>query len=101
MRAPYLAIGGDEMFTMLQEQGFKYDCSMPSRRFGYDYLDQGIWPFTLDYSESPMDCQIEPCPKCSYPGLWVQPMLEFDDGWIGSTGDPNHGAPCSMLDACL
>lgn len=102
MRAPFLATGGEEQFTMLQEQGFEYDCSMPSRAYGVDNLDTGIWPFTLDYDGfSTMDCQIGPCPKCSYPGIWVQPMLELEDGWLGSGGDPDHGSPCSMVDACM
>ena len=24
------------------------------------------------------DCEIKPCPTCSYPGLWVQPMLDLE-----------------------
>ena len=48
------------------------------------------------------DCPVSPCPTCDYPGLWVQPMLDLEDRWIGA--DPNHpnnGMPCSMLDACI
>ena len=34
-RAPFLQLGGDEMFTALQDDGFKYDCSWASRDYGY------------------------------------------------------------------
>ena len=45
MRAPFLQIGGDEMFSMLQEEGIEYDCSMPTRT----YSESGLFPHTLDY----------------------------------------------------
>jgi len=34
-RAPFLQLGGDEMYTALKEDGFKYDCSWASRDYGY------------------------------------------------------------------
>ena len=46
-----------------------------------------------------MDCQIEPCPQCSFPGIWSQPILDFEDG---RSGLPNgQGYPCGMTDTCL
>ena len=46
-----------------------------------------------------MDCQIEPCPKCSFPGIWSQPILDFEDA---RSGLPNgQGYPCGMTDTCL
>ncbi|XP_023332330.1 uncharacterized protein LOC111704337 isoform X1 [Eurytemora carolleeae] len=100
-RAPFLQLGGDEMFTALQQDGFKYDCSWASRDYGYLKLDVGLFPYTLDY-ETVQDCPVEPCPTCSYPGLWVQPMLDLEDRWIGADPThPNNGMPCSMLDACI
>ena len=41
MRAPFLQIGGDEMFQMLEDNQFEYDCSMPTR--------QKLFPYTFDY----------------------------------------------------
>merc|ERR1712172_320762 len=53
-----------------------------------------------DY-KSVQDCPIEPCPQCSHPGLWEQPMIDLEDEWIGANPQtPNNGNPCSMLDAC-
>jgi len=100
-RAPFLQMGGDEMFTALYKHNFMYDCSWVSRDYGYLDLDSGLFPYTLDF-KSTQDCPILPCPECSYPGLWVQPMLDLEDNWIGA--DPNHpdnGMPCSMLDGCI
>jgi len=100
-RAPFLQIGGDEMFTALSKMGFSYDCSWASRNFGYLDLDVGLFPYTLDY-KTIQDCPIAPCPKCSYPGFWVQPMLDLEDNWIGANPQyPDNGMPCSMLDGCI
>ena len=48
-----------------------------------------------------MDCQIAPCPKCSFPGVWVQPMLDLEDNWFDADGDSTYGNPCAMLDSCM
>ena len=101
IRAPFLQGGGDDMFKMMAENDFLYDCSAPSRAYGYTNLQYGRWPFTYDYY-SDMDCQIAPCPKCSFPGIWSQPILDFEDGRVGENpGDLEHGYPCSMTDTCL
>ena len=86
------------MFMMMQEKGFKYDASAPSRAFGYEYLNYGRYPYTFDYKND-MDCQIEPCPHCTFPGIWSQPLLDFDDGRDNPT-NPDHGYPCAMTDTC-
>jgi len=98
VRTPYLQSGGDEYFQMIMDKGFEYDCSAPSQLFGYQNLAYGRWPYTYDYY-SDMDCQIEPCPQCSFPGIWSQPILDFEDG---RSGLPNgQGYPCGMTDTCL
>ena len=72
-----------------------------SRVFGFDNLENGPWPHTFDY-ESTMDCQIEPCPDCKFPGIWSQPLLDLEDNWYGSNPqNPDQGQPCSMLDSCM
>lgn len=100
-RAPYLQMGGDEMYKGLSENGFKYDCSWVSRDFGYQHLDNGLFPYTMDF-DSIQDCEVGPCPTCSFPGFWVQPMLDLEDNWFGSNPlHPDWGQPCSMLDGCI
>jgi len=100
VRAPFLQGGGDAMYQMLQNKGFMYDCSAPSRLFGYTDLQYGRYPYTLDYYND-MDCQIQPCPNCAFPGVWSQPMLDFEDDRTGVNPiDPDHGFPCSMTDTC-
>jgi len=100
MRSPFLQGGGDNMYTMLENNNFKYDCTWPTRKFGYLNAVQGLYPYTLDY-KTVQDCPIEPCPTCSHPKLWVQPMLDLEDEWIGANPQkPDNGMPCSMLDAC-
>ena len=99
-RAPFLQGGGDVQMNMMQKLGFEYDSSMPSQTYGYLNLEQGRWPYTLDYKakEISENCQVEPCPVCSHPGIWTQPMLDLEDSLIGPDG---NGYPCSMLDSCL
>merc|ERR1712181_24539 len=99
-RSPFLQGTGDTMYGVLQEENFHYDCTWPTRAFGYMDAEQGLYPYTLDY-KSVQDCPIEPCPQCSHPGLWEQPMIDLEDEWIGANPQtPHNGNPCSMLDAC-
>jgi len=97
-RAPFLQGGGDTMFTMLENNNFKYDCTWPTRRYGYVDAMDGLYPYTLDY-KSVQDCPIEPCPKCSHPKIWEQPLIDLEDEWY--IDGFNGGQPCSMLDACV
>jgi hypothetical protein len=100
IRAPFLEIGGDQQWTMMQEDGFLYDSSMPSLEYGYTNLENGRWPHSFDY-RSTMDCVIPPCPTCSYPGIWSQPILDLEDAWTEANANtPDQGEPCSMLDSC-
>jgi len=100
-RAPYLQGGGDPMYEMLRENGFSYDCTWPTRTYGYLDATNGLFPYTLDY-KSIQDCPIEPCPKCSHPGIWVQPMIDLEDEQLGvNPMYPDNGMPCSMLDGCV
>jgi len=100
-RAPFLQGGGDKMFQMLAENNFEYDCSWPTRKFGYLDAEAGLYPYTMDF-KTVQDCPIKPCPECSYPSLWVQPMIDLEDDWIGSNPNfPHNGNVCSMLDGCV
>ena len=46
MRAPFLAIGGDTMFSVLRKFGMTYDSSMPI----YDNTPPSF-PYTMDYRQ--------------------------------------------------
>ncbi|XP_076325918.1 uncharacterized protein LOC143233508 [Tachypleus tridentatus] len=86
MRAPFLQIGGNNMFEMLYEANFTYDSSMPV----FDN-NPPLWPYTLDYAIN-HECMITPCPKKSFPGLWEVGMVMWVD---------LRGGRCSMADACF
>ena len=56
IQAPFLAIGGNNMFSMLYDANFTYDSSMPI----YENKPPS-YPYTMDYKLS-HDCMIPPCP---------------------------------------
>jgi len=85
MRAPFLAIGGNPMFTMLHEANFTYDSSMPI----YENKPPAF-PYTLDHKIF-HDCMIPPCPTKAFPGLWELPLVMWND---------HRDGRCSMADAC-
>jgi len=85
MRAPFLAIGGNNMFSMLYDANFTYDSSMPI----YENRPPSF-PYTLDHKIF-HDCMIPPCPNKAYPGLWEIPLVMWNDHKDGR---------CSMADAC-
>jgi len=100
-RIPFLMEGGEEQFAMMQNHGFQYDCTQATQNYGYMDADRGLFPYTLDY-KSVQDCPVGACPKCSYPGIWMQPMIDLEDNRFGGNPFyPNDGLPCSMLDACI
>ena len=73
----------------------------PALRYGYLDAEYAMFPYTLDY-KSKQDCPIEPCPSCSWPGVWEQPMIDLEDEWLGSNpACPECGNVCSMLDGCV
>ena len=44
-RSPFLLMGGNEMFSALKKNNFKWDCTWSTRQS----VDPGLWPYTLDY----------------------------------------------------
>jgi len=82
VRFPLLEVDGDEGFRALHQHNFLYDSSIPT--------EKPLWPYTLDY-QMPGQCQIPPCPKMSYPGLWEIPLSIMKG--IGNTN-------CNMWDQC-
>ena len=59
MRAPFLQVGGDQMFNTLRRYGLYYDSSMSTT--------SPSWPYTLEY-RMPHSCAVKPCPEMSHPG---------------------------------
>lgn len=96
VRAPFLQTGGDTYFTMLADEKFLYDSSMPTLR----RANPPLWPYTLNYGLQ-QDCQIKPCPTKSYNDLWIIPLVN----WFGlpqidkATGHEFEQA-CAMADGC-
>lgn len=87
VRIPFLQPSGDVSFLGMQELGLSYDSTLPTKA----YVDPPLWPYTLEYATY-QDCQIEPCPSSSFPGVWEVPMVMwFDEKNIG----------CSMVDSCV
>ncbi|XP_014666092.1 PREDICTED: uncharacterized protein LOC106808050 [Priapulus caudatus] len=86
MRTPYLQMGGNTQFKMMQENGFLYDASMPTIQ-----NNPALWPYTLDYL-STQECTVPPCPHSSFPGVWEVPIVDLFDkmGW-----------KCNQVDQCL
>ncbi|KRT81890.1 hypothetical protein AMK59_5681 [Oryctes borbonicus] len=87
IRIPLLQMAGDRSFQAIQTSGMKYDSSWPTRSF----MDPPAWPYTLDYL-SAQECPIGVCPTSSFPGIWVQPMVN----WLDTSG-----YVCSMVDSCI
>jgi hypothetical protein len=97
-RAPQLQTAGNITFTALVKEGFKYDCSMPSRK----NIPRPLFPYTLDYGFQ-SDCQIMPClePEQTYPGFWSVPMNDwFSKMPVEGTNDTIQ-RECASVDACI
>lgn len=82
----FACITGNNSFEALKLEGLTYDCSWPS----YSYMNPGLWPYTLDY-KTIQDCSVGPCPDASIPGIWIIPMIDWQD---------LNGVVCSMVDGC-
>ncbi|PVD19827.1 hypothetical protein C0Q70_20318 [Pomacea canaliculata] len=89
-RSPFLQPSGDNMFEVLYENNFTYDATM-TYPFPRNVFSPVMWPFTLDYSYT-LVCNIQPCPKQTYPGLWVIPVVVMMDY--------REHLPCAYVDHC-
>merc|ERR1719490_702039 len=47
-RSPFLQGSGDTMYDVLAQENFDYDCTWPTRRFGYIDAEQGLYPYTVE-----------------------------------------------------
>ncbi|XP_063829548.1 chitin deacetylase 1 [Ostrinia nubilalis] len=86
LRAPFLSVGWNRQFLMMQEFGFVYDATVVAPPVNPPY-----WPYTLDY-KMPHRCagDNQYCPTRSYAGLWemvINPLV-------------NGTETCATLDRC-
>ncbi|OXA54064.1 chitin deacetylase 8 [Folsomia candida] len=86
MRAPYLQMGGNTMFTAMSGS-FEWESSRPT----FNQRVPGLWPYTNDYA-STQDCLIPPCHNDSFPGFWSFPMINFLSEDL---------TPCNVLEECV
>ncbi|GAB1598887.1 uncharacterized protein LOC115225681 [Argonauta hians] len=89
-RSPFLQPTGDTMFNILWKNNFTYDATL-THPFPRNVYSPVIWPFTLD-SPLSIGCNIAPCPKKSYPGLWEIPVVTLMDY--------REHLPCAYVDFC-
>ncbi|PVD23689.1 hypothetical protein C0Q70_16962 [Pomacea canaliculata] len=92
LRTPYLQLGGEDQYDMVEDEGFLYDSSMYGGSLEED-LSPLVWPFTLDYPPSPDVCDTIRCPAVSHPGVWEIP-LRRQYTVDGATS-------CAMSDGCI
>merc|ERR1712228_998585 len=73
LRAPYLRVGGNRQFTMMEEQAFLYDSSITA-----PLRNPPLWPYTM-YFRMPHRCHgnLQNCPTRSH-AVWETVMNELD-----------------------
>jgi len=93
LRAPYLRVGGNNQFTMMEEQGFLYDSSITA-----PLQNPPLWPYTM-YFKMPHRCHgnLQSCPTRSH-AVWEMVMNELDRREDPSIDEDLPG--CAMLDSC-
>jgi len=94
LRGPFLRVGGNNQFNMMQDQGFLYDSTIAA-----PVSDFPLWPYML-YYRMPHECHghLQKCPTRPY-AIWEMVMNELD-----RREDPLHEEPlpgCAMVDSCF
>jgi len=91
VRAPYLRVGGNQQFSMMDDEFFAYDASMvaPLSRVP-------IWPYTLTYRMPHKCIGNAVCPSRSHP-VWEMPINELDRG---EHGDQMKLTGCHHVSSC-
>jgi len=93
LRAPYLRVGGNDQFTMMEEQGFLYDSSITA-----PLQNPPLWPYTL-YFRMPHRCHgnLQNCPTRPL-AVWEIVMNELDRREDPTVDEELAG--CAMVDSC-
>merc|ERR1712212_1013197 len=94
IRAPYLRVGGNNQFSMMESQAFLYDSSITA-----PLSDIPQWPYTL-YYRMPHACHghLQTCPTRSF-AVWEMVMNELDRREDPEIEEPLPG--CAMVDSCF
>lgn len=93
LRAPYLRVGGNNQFTMMEEQAFLYDSTITA-----PLSNPPLWPYTM-YFRMPHRCHgnLQTCPTRSH-AVWEMVMNELDRREDPSSDEYLPG--CAMVDSC-
>jgi len=93
LRAPYLRVGGNNQFTMMEEQAFLYDSSITA-----PLQNPPLWPYTM-YFRMPHRCHgdLQQCPTRSH-AVWEMVMNELDRREDPTVDEDLPG--CAMVDSC-
>jgi len=93
LRAPYLRVGGNNQFKMMEEQQFLYDSSITA-----PLQNPPLWPYTL-YFKMPHRCHgnLQNCPTRPL-AVWEIVMNELDRREDPSVEE--HLPGCAMVDSC-
>jgi hypothetical protein len=93
LRAPYLRVGGNHQFTMMEEQSFLYDSSITA-----PLKNPPLWPYTM-YFRMPHRCHgnLQNCPTRSH-AVWEMVMNELDRREDPTIDEDLPG--CAMIDSC-
>ena len=93
LRAPYLRVGGNHQFTMMEEQAFLYDSSITAA-----LQNPPLWPYTM-YFKMPHRCHgnLQNCPTRSH-AVWEMVMNELDRREDPAYDEELSG--CAMIDSC-
>jgi hypothetical protein len=93
LRAPYLRVGGNNQFTMMEEQAFLYDSSITA-----PLTNPPLWPYTM-YFRMPHRCHgdLQRCPTRSH-AVWEMVMNELDRREDPTVDEDLPG--CAMVDSC-
>eukprot|EP00095_Tigriopus_kingsejongensis_P010025 maker-scaffold1048_size67263-snap-gene-0.27 protein:Tk10025 transcript:maker-scaffold1048_size67263-snap-gene-0.27-mRNA-1 annotation:"AGAP011936-PA" len=93
LRAPYLRVGGNNQFTMMEEQAFLYDSSITA-----PLQNPPLWPYTM-YFRMPHKCHgdLQNCPTRSH-AVWEMVMNELDRREDPTVDEELAG--CAMVDSC-
>lgn len=93
LRAPYLRVGGNNQFTMMEEQAFLYDSTITA-----PLSNPPLWPYTM-YFRMPHRCHgnLQTCPTRSH-AVWEMVMNELDRR--EDPGNDEYLPGCAMVDSC-
>ncbi|XP_071519200.1 chitin deacetylase 1-like isoform X2 [Panulirus ornatus] len=94
VRAPYLRVGGNNQFKMMEKNAFLYDSTITA-----PLQNPPLWPYTL-YYRMPHTCHgnLQHCPTRSF-AVWEMVMNELD-----RRENPNIDSElpgCAMVDSCF